>query len=149
MTRLLLDLQRGPVFQYELSLCIRQQNVVQLITLMLLPEALEISKRLEGENYKKVILSWGHNIRYSSGLQFWNKSIMRIYGDNPDSFKGELASVHNGKDISSRKLTTKNNNFLKCLNQSKRFFFSRWHLMSVFAIMLKRGVTEWNSVTML
>lgn len=57
MTRLLLDLQRGPVFQYELSLCIRQQNVVQLITLMLLPEALEISKRLEGENYKKVILS--------------------------------------------------------------------------------------------
>lgn len=69
--------------------------MVQLKTLMLLCEALEmlgmISKTLKGDNYRRVMLSRGHSIGYSSSLQFRNKNIMGIHGNNPDTFKGQLA----------------------------------------------------------
>lgn len=69
--------------------------MVQLKTLMLLCGALEmlrmISKTLKGDNYRRMILSRGHSVRYSSSLQFRNKNIMGIRGNNPDTFKGQLA----------------------------------------------------------
>lgn len=135
--------QRVPVCHYKLSLCIRQQNVVQLMLLMLLSEALEtlrmVSERLKVDNYKKVIPSWGHSIRCSRGLWCWNKSIARIDGNNADTFNWELPKIHNGKVISSLKLSIKNNHFLKCLNQSRRVFFWLTCLISFLCYAQKRS----------